>query len=350
MVADIAGFQEEERRFLRRLQSEIAVPLLVGDKVVGVVAAVSFAESAHKVRRVDQGWWSEQQGIHVAHTSLIEFHARWIGAALETINQIMRRERRSTCLSIATRKLRDIIALGKSSDQVTIAGLVAATHHDGLRFRQAMMAHCSAGSDGKSISLRGNKDSAWGSASFAEQNNARSGRNTLSEDIDGALRELSDPRKCGACLAIRCAWSEFHCELRDIPEMPCLIVRQESGTESPLPQTRLVRCVVAEQGSDAEQILRAFCQLFHIDPASEAGRQMRVGMVGMTPALSSRTAPSPILCVTNVGFRDLQDGAQEETYVDELSCESVNALQELAAVLSLAGTIVERNPREPVTS
>ena len=178
----------EERAFLQLIQSETGVPLFSPEKVIGTITAVSFRPSTLHVRREGSSWSSKQHGIHPLHTSLLEFHARWLGPALETIQQIVRREPQLSALSTAARQLTDIISRGRPAELLTFASLVVATHNNGLRFHQAMVAETvDERDDAAGVHLKGKGDLAWGCMTFDEQVHSHIVRDSLENDLTNAL-------------------------------------------------------------------------------------------------------------------------------------------------------------------
>jgi GAF domain-containing protein len=343
-ICDAAARPQDEQRFLEFLQSETAVPLLSGGKVIGTITAISFKPSSHRVRRERESrrWVSEQGGIHHLHTSLLEFHARWLGPALETIQQIVRPERQLSSLSTAARQLTELVAQFASPDLLTFATLVVATHNNGLRFHQAMVGELRQEEGGESVLLRAKEDFAWGCMTFLEQDHAHARRDSLERDLDNALHNRQN-----YCQGIRDAWRAhfFRCGLGSMPEGPCL-VRRYTGRPLPSPSRgRIAWCLQAQPGSDPDRLLDDFCDLFGIRPESMAGRKMCVGTVPLGRP-GDVGGPSSVLFVTNVVFHDPAKGDPEPASVEDFSCESLDALQDLANILRLAEAVARAAPPE----
>ena len=336
-ILDVPERPDDEQRFLKLVQSETAVPLFSGGKVIGTITAISFQSSKYRVRRAGNTWVTKQTGIHQLHTALLEFHARWLGPALETIQQIVRRDRQLSCLSTAARQFTLLVDRGASAKLSTFAALVAATHNNGLRFHQAMVAECWQDEAGKLI-LRGKQDLAWGCMNFTEQDDARDQRNSLETDLQKAMDSLDT-----CCRKLRENWSSFLCELPPDTRGPALIRRQGEGPSRSPSAGRTLLCVEAAPGDDLDQMLDAFCVMFSIKPNGPAGRRMCVGMVPLARPAAFRRGPVTVLFVANVIFNDPTKGDAEAAGVEDLSAESVDALQELANVLSLAQAVSRVN-------
>lgn len=338
-ILDLPARPDDERRFLKSVQSETAVPLFSGGKVIGTITAISFKPSIHRVYRASRNWVAEQTGIHPLHTSLLEFHARWLGPALETIQQIVRRDRQLSSLSTAARHFTRLVESGAPSDRLTFATLVVATHNNGLRFHQAMVGEFWQDKAGGNSILRGKQNLAWGSMSFAEQDDAHDQRDTLDSDLQ---KSLGDPYKY--CAEIRATWRDFGCSLESDPCGPCLIRRRADGHSVSASGGRTAHCLDAEPGSDLDRLLDEFCMMFGIEPTSQAWDKFCLGMVPMDFPGATEGRPSSVLVVTNVVFyRDPDKQDTEPPTVEDFSCESVDALQELANIFQLAEAVAGVN-------
>jgi GAF domain-containing protein len=337
-ILDVPARPEAEQLFLRSIQSETAVPLFSGDKVIGTITAISFKPYIYHVRRAGASWMVEQTGIHPLHTTLLEFHARWLGPALETIKQIVRRDRQLSSLSTMAQQLTKLIDRGAPSELLAFATLVVATHNDGLCFHQAMIAEWLPDETGGMTILRGKKDLAWGCMSFPEQDHAHDQRDSLERDLQNSLANLDT-----YCRKLRENWSTFHCELKPNTTGPTLIRRQGIGPQRSPTWGRTVCCVEAKPASDLDHMLDAFCAMFGMKPEGVAGRKICVGMVPLARPVSRNGGANAVLFVTNVDFNDPFNGALELADVEEISLDSVDALQELANILGLAESVARVN-------
>ena len=67
--------------FLNHIQSVMAVPLIVGGRVVGTLTAISSKPARRKIYNMGGTWCSELQGVQEHHAHYLNYHARWIGPA-----------------------------------------------------------------------------------------------------------------------------------------------------------------------------------------------------------------------------------------------------------------------------
>jgi GAF domain-containing protein len=324
---------EGETTFASKVRSEIAVPLMAGEAVVGTLTAISSKPSSQAAQLCEGRWSCSPTGVQEHHLHLLQNQALWLGPALETIQVMVQRSRQLSSLSTAIKKLTEIIN-DRSADpkRFNTAALVIATHHDGLGFHQAFIAECAVDNSLYQgwINLTGKFENAWGCQVFSEQDIAHREQGDLEADVNGALR---DP---GLCAPIRKAWSTFNVHVPHLLETPCLIVRQGSAEELP-PGPRLVNQQVAVPGDPWWKLLDAFCELFSIDPLSAPARTIEVGMVKLGRRPSG--PPKAVMFVTNVGF----PSAHASPYFDPIRRESLAAFQALGSLLVLAGAVGNRD-------
>jgi GAF domain-containing protein len=330
-VLDLGGEAVDFVAFLSHVQSETAVPLIVGGQVVGTLAAVSGKPTRRRVYENGGVCCSELQGVQEDHAHYLNYHTRWLGPALETLGVLVRRSRQLSSLSTAVRKLteavpRSGIERGKKvhSDRIHFAAMVVATHHDGLGFNQAFVAGCTEEEDQQSkvVRLSGKGRFAWGAFGSAELVTAHQRQTGLERDIDRAVSTKS------LCEAIQNAWKFFEFELPHLPEAPCLFVRQGASSH---PSNLRVAVYRAASGDAWDGLLNAFCQLFNIPLGSDAARDLALGMV----TLGRKTnRVKEVMFVTNVGFR--AEGDADVPYVDPMPIGSIDVLDDLGVILTLA--------------
>jgi GAF domain-containing protein len=317
--------------FLSQVQSVAAVPLIFGGRVVGTLTAVSGKPTRRRVHEKGDAWCSELEGVQEDHAHYLNYHTRWLGPALETLGVLVRRSRQLSSLSTAVRKLteavpRSGIDRGKKvhSDRIHFAAMVVATHHDGLGFHQAFVARCTEEDDQqrKVVRLSGQGRFAWGAFTSKEQVTADQLQRDLEADIDAAIATKS------LCEAIQSAWMHFEFELPHLPEAPCLFVRQ--GVSCP-PSNLRVAVYRAASGDAWDGLLNAFCRLFNIPLGSDAARDLALGMVSLG---RKANRVKEIMFVTNVGFPVESDA--DMPYVDPMPIESVDVLDDLGVILTLA--------------
>jgi GAF domain-containing protein len=322
--------------FLSRVHSVTAVPLIVGDQVIGVLTAASQKPTQRRIFNAGGTWCSEFQGVQEDHADYLNYHARWLGPALETLGALVKRSRQLSSLSIAVRKLTESVprsGIDRSkrlhSDRIHYAAMVVATHHDGLGFHQAFVATCTEDVDQQKrvIRLSGKDQIAWGAFNTKEQNVAHAGRSELKGDIDAAISMDN------LCEAIQKEWSSFfEIELPYLPEAPCLFVRD--GLAAKYPSNLRVAVHRAPEGGSWDKLLNFFCDLFNIPRSSEAAHDLVLGMVNLG---RRNNRVNEVMFVTNVGFR--MEGGGEVAYVDPMPIESIDVLDDLGVILTLAGGV-----------
>ena len=87
--------------FVQNLKSGTAVPLLVGEKVVGTLSAVSSSPARQLITEEDGRWTGQVMGVHQHHEHFLQSCAEWLGPALVPIQQLVRRSRQLSMLSTA---------------------------------------------------------------------------------------------------------------------------------------------------------------------------------------------------------------------------------------------------------
>ncbi len=173
--------------------------------------------------------------------------------------------------------------------------------------------------------------------------NARQQQHELAHDINYALQH---PRACSRLQDLWDRWDEDKpCRIAAVPVSPIILARQGYGDASP-GANPIVGQPLIPAGDPLDVLLDRFCALFKVDPTSETGRQMRVGIVPLNPlelGVGPHAAPSSLLCVTNVSFRQPTPEDPRTHQIDPFSAEAVEALNDLGSIISLARQVAEHD-------
>jgi GAF domain-containing protein/signal transduction histidine kinase len=330
--------------FVDLLRSETAVPILWDGRLIGTITAVGFQDAEKRVSRHPNGHWiSKRCGVGRDAADLLRYHASWLGLALQTIQEMVQRDRQISSLSAAI----ELVEAERASDTraFEIAALVVATHHDALRFHQAFLATCERHTTTERWIVKGTPSSAWGATTFKIQDEARTNYQDLVTDIRHALDRPH------VCEPIRDAWAkfldmEFPFELPMRIERPCIVERVHGvDDESVFPEQ--VDHFLAQSGDTWDIVIDLFCDLLDIPLTSDAARQLQVGIVPLGSSLGHANRTS-LIFVTNVTFTDNQDGNNEH-HIDKFSWESVGALLDLGPALKLGYRMAERDQLATLT-
>ena len=329
----VPRYSEGETAFAHQVRSQIAVPLLGGGgTVVGTVTAVWAKPSSQAARREKKGWTCTPEGAQEHQLDFLLYHARWLGPALETVRDMVRRSRQLSSLSVAINQLTEVVYDRKAHpSSFRPTALVVATHHDGFAFHQSFLAEFVPDTPFVGThTLRGAGGHAWGCLNFGEQDQAHRRQGELVDDIRGALAH-SD-----YCMGIKNAWKDFRFEVPFLPETPCLIVRKgASGARRH--GHRTVHIQDAQQGDPWSALLDAFCErVFMIGRGTVEAAEMQVGMVKVGRRTSG--APREILFVTNVCFT-----GEGRACIDPIARETVDVLHDLGLLLSLSYGVAGRD-------
>jgi GAF domain-containing protein len=324
--------------FLSHVQSEMAVPLSVGGRVMGTLTVASDKRARREIQCEAGTWFSKVQGVQAQDAHYLNYHTNWIGPALETLGVLVRRSRQLSSLSIAVRKLTETVprpgvAAGRrvASDRFHFAAMVVATHHDGLGFHQAFVAE-RVQEDGESdVRLCGKDRLAWGVFGSREQFSAHQRQGGLEDDIDAAMNVAE------LCKPIQDAWEVFKFELPYLPEAPCVFVRQGAAR---YPTNLRVAVHRASSGDAWDNLLDAFCFLFSIPKNSDAARDLALGMVKLG---KKNTRVMEVMFVTNVGFHE--ENGLDVPYIDSMPIESIDVLDDLGVILTLAEGVEDLDKR-----
>jgi GAF domain-containing protein len=332
IVEAVKGRRNGEVEFVKSLKSESVVPLMVGDKVVGTLTAVSATPARQIVSQKGGQWTGRIEGVHDHHEQFIQSCAQWLGPALEPIQELVRRSRQLSSLSSVVQNLTRVI---RSNDEPILSRLIVmltATHHDGLGLQQAFIARCERGDSlGSSTTIRAEKDFAWGGRNAAEQYDAHYRRSELQSELEQVLKDATP-----FCKSLRRAWSQFRVEV-PLPLAPCLISRARHGSDQ-IPGRGRVLHHYAQPWDGLWMLLNAFCVLFDIDPDSPAGAGMQLGMVRLDDLSAPR--PTSVMFVTNVGFSSSETGYGH--YFDPITRPTIDVLQDLGSLLALARGVAGR--------
>jgi len=327
----------ETAGFVSRIKSEAAIPLLNDDRVVGSITAISFDDSWHRVDYVEGRCKGRFGGIQQWSVNVLQFHSNWMARALEAITRIVHRQRSQFALSVAVQELTKSIERDDFHPaDFFLAGLVIATHHDGLRFHQAFIADReSSGGPGvvrptktmREFTQGAGWASAWGCANLEEQNGALNGRRGLEADIEATRPNAN------ACRTLQDKWAAVAAMSDDFRSDEPLILSRSCAASGRKDER-------VEYGPAVQPLLDAFCGVFEIPENDAAWDKMQVGVVPLYTERAISPSRRTLMFVTNVRFLPELEGRFD---VRTIPYDLLQGLDQIGRVFTLAQVACERN-------